>query len=795
MSSNIPDIPNQHCRRRQRRSAATAVAFLAVLHAATSSTTANASPLPIPFLDFLYPTFQALKPYPALSNTRQSPPSRSQPGRSDTTVARNPTKRNNSKKRSSTSTPSLVKRDTSGGRVPTKYEYVREVGWVEADSWRLHGRGDRSGSTIIEDTPSGIDGVQNLDTTDPVNGSNIDATDPLDLPPGWHQDHLARHENYDPAIVTVFAVILVCAILATIGLCRWRTRKLRRLKDLEQLERKRKGEEDSDTETMDSTSVSEDSSFQGKKSAREKRGKAGELEKEGPHKGSKSTGKSNAFRKANDRIIARLRRRYRSKAAATDHPPEAGNPVTENNTNTPALAITIEETSENAPSTPVHSPNPLNNTRHEDTSPRSPNLALDEAPPSTTDSTETSSLLSAQQQLHDQLRPSTPTTSNERQHGESSVPTTSPPAYLGAPFSMTSRNEKTPLRGLEDDYDERDLASFRASHGVRARSSQRRSRRNAASSSIQDPIHSVEIESHYSDTIPDEPLPPIDAAIRVAAGATRQAHLATDDKAVLERLRNLADEPLYVHLPGHSQRSPSQPASSSQDADQPVARAPEWNEMDRWHMEQQIQEHAQSEDLEEVQSSVHAGSSSKNILPNLGLRGQPSSSITLFPALPPPPTLSFISQSMIPDGEVSSTHTLGQVWNQLQSGSSLSASELEPQHMSVPSAPDSMSMLLPSAPPCLEDEEAAPSAPPIWDDAEDEEAGPSGEERSSIPSIPSIPSTSAAHSSFAHGRSDTSISDRGPDGSSSEEEGSNSQWPASLRTTRREGAGLPKYEP
>jgi hypothetical protein len=148
VSSNIPDIPNRHCSRRQRRSAATALAFLAVLNAATSSTGANASPLPIPFLDFLYPTFQALKPHPALSNTPKSPPSRSQPGPSDTTVARNPTKRNKSKKRTSTSDSSLVKRDSLGVRLPTKYQYEDSVGWVAADMWVLHGRRSQGGVSV-----------------------------------------------------------------------------------------------------------------------------------------------------------------------------------------------------------------------------------------------------------------------------------------------------------------------------------------------------------------------------------------------------------------------------------------------------------------------------------------------------------------------------------------------------------------------------------------------------------------------------------------------------------------------
>jgi hypothetical protein len=628
--------------------------------------------------------------------------------------------------------------------------------------------------------------VQNLDTTDPVSGSTNNTTDPPDLPAGWHQSHLSRHENYDPAIVTVFAVILVCAILATIGLCRWRTRRLRRLRDLERLEKQKKGEDGSDTETLYSSSLSESSGHHdGDSASKEKRGKAGS-DKNANHKGSKSSGKSNAFRKANERIIARLRRRYRSKAAATDAPSEAGNPVTENNTNTPALAITSEETSENASRITVQSPTRLENVRHEDASPINPNQAVDEAPPSTT-TAEASSPSSSHRRLREPSEPSTPIPPNELRLGEPPpVPTTSPPAYLGSP-SISRRNEKRPLRGLENDYDDRDMATYRANHVVRTQSSQRRTRREITSnSSLQDSMLSIETEPHYSDTIPDEPLPPIDATIRVAAGATRQAHLATDDKATLERMRALADEPSYSHSSGHPRYSHSQPSSASQEADQLTALAPTWGEMEQWHMDQQIQEHAQSEDVEDVLSRSAAGPS-KNTIPNLGFRAQPSTVVTLFPALPPPPTLSFISQSTS-EGEVSLTHTLGHVWNQLQSRSSPSAPEPEPSHRNMPSNPDA---LLPSAPPCLDDEEIVPSAPPIWDD-EDDEAEASGEER--LPNA-SVPSTSAAHSSFTQERSNPLISNRRQDGSSSEEEGPNSQWPADLRTTRREGAGLPKYEP
>lgn len=133
--------------------------------------------------------------------------------------------------------------------------------------------------------------------------------------------------------------------------------------------------------------------------------------------------------------------------------------------------------------------------------------------------------------------PSPPQTPR-RQSTSSLAPTFSPPAYLIAPQPSSSRYEKSPIRGREDEYDDEELEAWR----------RRRRRRRS---------------------IDDEPE--VDNPPSVSEReSSRRAHVATDEKSTLERLRRLADQPSI---------DPSVVSEGS---------APTWKQVDEWHTEQQL---------------------------------------------------------------------------------------------------------------------------------------------------------------------------------------------------------------
>jgi hypothetical protein len=127
-TSHPTEIPNPRRRRRHCRCRRTGISALSVLSILSTSavTTANARPLPISFLDFLYPSWFTPRPSPV------QPPrvSSARNAKRATPVAKVATK--------------LVKRDhLSELKVPPKFESA-DIGWIVAQSWDLHGRHRRS---------------------------------------------------------------------------------------------------------------------------------------------------------------------------------------------------------------------------------------------------------------------------------------------------------------------------------------------------------------------------------------------------------------------------------------------------------------------------------------------------------------------------------------------------------------------------------------------------------------------------------------------------------------------------
>jgi hypothetical protein len=115
------------CRCRRRPGTLSALAALGTL-SSSAVATADARPLPIPFLDFLYPSWSwftlqsSAVPAPTVASTSNV--------KKATSVAKK--------------AKNLAKRNLPVGlRVPVKFESA-DMGWIVAESWDLHGRHRRS---------------------------------------------------------------------------------------------------------------------------------------------------------------------------------------------------------------------------------------------------------------------------------------------------------------------------------------------------------------------------------------------------------------------------------------------------------------------------------------------------------------------------------------------------------------------------------------------------------------------------------------------------------------------------
>ncbi|CAG7854187.1 SubName: Full=Uncharacterized protein {ECO:0000313/EMBL:CCA70409.1} [Serendipita indica DSM 11827] len=597
-------LSSGRCRRsthrhpRSTRPVATVFAAVAALEALRSTTSASASPLPIPFLDFLYPSFERK----SIEEKLSEPTLRSS---TSTTAATSAAEA----RLGATSTVSkqhkLSKRaQPPGVHIAIKYEPA-EIGWIEALSWNLHGRTGGSDPSPALDPSSGLDNIQNLDA---IGTGTLTDMDLSQLPVGWYR--APRHESYSPIFVTVLAVVLVFSIMTTIGLCRWRKAHLRKLRDVEQLERQQKGlEVSTDEEGSDSEEQSKEKS--GRKTPLRKRYKA--------------FGKSTAIRRVNDRFVARLRRKHHRSQAAE-------------NTSNDAPAPDSSQTS-------VRSPSP----RRADLSAQS-RISLDDGPRPTSPATPTVS-----HALENTPLPHSP--SNEpaeppavREDRAFTTSDNQPPAYPSSSTPTSARRqEKAPIRGREGDYDERDLTGYvRSFDGV----------------TLAMPAEAPEVSTST------EAAPSFESSLigssRIAAGAIRQAHVATDDKVALERLRTMADAPV----------------SSSPAPNRPMV--PAWREMDEWHAEQQ---------LESLPATEPTNAS------------PPLSDLPL----PPPP-----STTVVP----SNGYEIGHFWSYM--GDPPSSSRAGPSAPPTDTNDERIPSLMPSAPPALAEEEGdggvGPSAP-VWDDS------------------------------------------------------------------------------
>lgn len=149
----------RNSRRYSRRSTPAVLTVLSVVVAASSITPATANP--IPFLDFLYPTFHISTSKHSCSSST-SPTSTSKSSRSSANpqspatgagaaiVAEQEQYGLLQRRQSEYSKPKLRKRATSKGRkVPVKYE-SSDDGWSPADIWTLHGRRNPTDVSLLQ---------------------------------------------------------------------------------------------------------------------------------------------------------------------------------------------------------------------------------------------------------------------------------------------------------------------------------------------------------------------------------------------------------------------------------------------------------------------------------------------------------------------------------------------------------------------------------------------------------------------------------------------------------------------
>ncbi|KAG8858866.1 hypothetical protein FRB91_009110 [Serendipita sp. 411] len=715
-SCSTSQKPTKTCHRRSARPAASLLAALVVLDSIGSSVTVEASPVPLPFLDFLYPSFSSHpsptnKPNRTPTGASRSPPARPGPAIADETSNERSLANINSNNLKFQQ-PRLQKRQRGAGiRVAVKYE-EKDEGWVQASSWNLHGRGGGAESADTGDAP-GLENLQNLDAVNPFTGEIV-ATEHLDLPVGWQQDRLNRHENYSPIIVTVFAVVLVCSIVLTIGLCRWRNRKLRRLRDLERLERKAKYGEDLD----DSGSSQGDSESSNEKTAEaaSKRQKTRRI----------ISGKSSAIRRS---LAARFRRKNKSRP-----PLEESKDVDEDVTDT-TRAVPSDTPSAAAPLSDEQISSARSQTDEPVITPTISRSTSRNRPPSSRRS------ISAQPESQNSTNTTPPDPPNPD--------LTLPPAYIMTRRSTHATQEgKLPLPGHEEDYDPRDLTGY-----VRSPNPAIRSTVNQTLSAT------VPVEDDVTAEDTQPPAPPFEGSAmattsRVAAGATRQAHVATDDKRVLERMRNMAGAPT---LPP----SVSTTVLSSTQAEH-IARAPTWDDIDDWHTEQQAEQHG-------VSGNVAEGQSASDISTLMG----PPLSVGL--SLPPPSTLPSSPRLY---GDVTDLR-LGQVWTRVDGETARELTASAPEGIpELPSAPSA---------PFMEMEDAIEaSAPPAWDD-EAEDVATAETTSSAVPE--SGDQSHATSTADAHLTAIDSRLESRPGTSR------RSRFSATLDTPTTEGQCLPRYEP
>lgn len=627
--------------------------------------------------------------------------------------------------------------------------------------------------------PVGPTNIQNLDAAD--TGNFFETSENLDLPYGW-DNHGSRHESYDPVIVSVFAVILVISIVITTGLCRWRSKKARRLRDLERLEQEQKSDSGSETSSV----------------VNEKRGKNTRK------KIRNSTGRSTGFKRINDRLTARMRRKRRAK----NNPARHGDDIQDNPDQTANIRdLDVAASHREA----LDTPRPSLEGSIQDLQPQDPSAPLDD-----------SARHSISGNIDRPLTPEhesrtldpTPTTlirpPSSSQHGETTGPTALPPAYRSSSI-VRVHSGKAPIRGFEDDYDERSLTGYRRSANA-ALPLHAQSTSHAPHISIDQLLATAEEVPPFEQSQGTE-----DYSVQIANGATRRAHVATDDKAVLERMRRLANEPsVYsTHPPGPSSPTNSVPPSPNRISSE-NALVPTWCDLDEFDAEQQIEAYQQVSPIHDVQP---ASSVTGLVAPqenNSDTFATASNVRRLATALvmPPPASPSAFISATLQGGE---GYGLGHVWTGLGDSTSGGPSCGAGDH-SLPHAPPNMpdepgfeSGLLPSAPPLENLSLELPSAPPEWDEDIDDvntaQHSPSSGTPAPCPVDTEATSNLTQASEDVNTNADThdhptnqdsepnQAGEHSEHGDTSDSSSDTARWSLTLRTRAEEGAGLPRYEP
>jgi hypothetical protein len=570
----------------------------------------------------------------------------------------------------------------------------------------------------------------------------------LDLPTGWNSTTTNnRHANYDPVIVTAFAIILACSITGAIAATVWRFQHLRNKKLKEDLERATKSKriEDGDSDV----SVEEEKLKQLTKKKRRRRKVVGS----GGAAGGAGKSSSTVWRPGS-RFVARLRSRsrwHKSTEQSTIEPSIAlsrpASPQLDPPPHDPPVILVTAEPEQDTTSSirsrpPSDSNLPLSSTLTADptTTPRpDPERIPATAVPLPVSSIHLSHSFDQNQSMpnigNDPTTPPSPTVEGH---------TSKPPAYRGEGGRRTLRGtEKAPLPGLEAEYDERDLNQWRASRPAADSTSVGVRSRSRARSTVEPEL---DVQSP----------PPLTTHVR-------RMHIATDDKAELARLRSLSDQP-DTPFPPQAFPIPDGPT------------VPDFGVVDDWYAEAQ---------LEQV-SPLGRFSSPSSPAPT-------PSRLTL----PPPPVPYLLSRHSSPHDprardtsyhdahDMHESYTFRPVWNKLTPRVGPSAPPMMEEDSSNREL-ENMEALVPSAPPLPDDPINSlhlPSAPQLWDE-ENESLEPP---RSSAPPLEAVSFRGREWSDSVSGGS-------GENSNARPDVDVRVRW-VQQRQVEMEGVGLPKYEP
>ncbi|KAG8924575.1 hypothetical protein FRC02_010343 [Tulasnella sp. 418] len=674
-----------------------------------------------PILGFLYPPRSTAdddrQSASSSSSSNPRPPQRSQPKR-------------RRRKRASPST------SENAYSLANKYS-PDDNGSYTHECWQLHGhtncpRDDTSSYTVDTSSTISPTATHSDPSTNTVYVSNFQLSN---LPEGWQtQDRSPFYSK--PTIIGLSVTLAVLITVTIVGCVIWRIRVSKTRKDIEELleEKKRRlaeGRLVTDSEDDYEDEPPPGSTVRRRRNRNPDDGAATSID--APTDGDPEPGQINGATQLS-RKFQKAGKRWKEKARLVARRKKAGNLIySSTSIIQPGQSVVAGESNGSTAALEDNNPHASISTTHDTTDLTDPRRLSTEVPPNSSipstlssapSSDPTTIATTVQQDVSSEAHapPSSESTATPRADTSPPAPDSGlPPAYRRRGFVASSRQPPSRTgkeRALDDSEEEvpdeyLSLAASRNRDVLPTRPSSHLIDEETRRSIV--PFYLQSAQSPELDGIDEE-----DATIMRRAEIT--GHVATDDKAVLERLRTMGSMPSEPPLePTNGEHLPT---------------APEW-----------LSQSAQLEELQNQESASDSGPSSANHSsgiprlpsppPQLPSHYPSSSSSSQIPPLPSfPPTIVYASSSSqqsvelpyyVPN-ESGSRYPLekGDTSWLLPSAPPATTNEGTSGAVSIPPSPAYRSSLelVPSAPPLPEEEVApeidlVPSAPPLEETADE----------------------------------------------------------------------------